>query len=77
MSAIYLDKICETLDGISEKNDVQSVTIYCPRGETSKVVGQKRRNIEKIYEKYGIKRVKVLEKNELLSYNIIIDFNLI
>ena len=75
MSAIYLDKICETLDGISEKNDVQSVTIYCPRGETSKVVGQKRRNIEKIYEKYGIKRVKVLEKNELLSYNIIIDFN--
>ena len=77
MSAIYLDKICETLDGISEKNDVQSVTIYCPRGETSKVVGQKRRNIEKINEKYGIKRVKVLEKNELLSYNIIIDFNLI
>ena len=74
MSAIYLDKIFEKLDETSRENISQGITIYCPRGEISKVVGQKRRNIEKICQKYAIKRVKVLEKNELLRYNIIIDF---
>ena len=77
MSALYLDKICEQLDGVSGKCVNGSVVVYCPIGETSKIVGQKRKNIEKICQKYGIKRVKVLEKNELLRYNIIIDFNLI
>lgn len=74
MSAIYFDKICEKLDEITKENMPQTITIHCPRGETSKVVGQKRKNIEKICQKYAIKRVKVLEKNELLRYNIIIDF---
>ena len=81
MSALYYDKICEILDTkIAEENlsqMPQNITILCPKGETSKIVGQKRQNIEKISQKYGIKRAKVLEKNELLKYNIIIDFNLI
>jgi histone acetyltransferase (RNA polymerase elongator complex component) len=81
MSALYFDKICEILDTkIAQENLAQmpqNITILCPKGETSKIVGQKRQNIEKISQKYGIKRAKVLEKNELLKYNIIIDFNLI
>ena len=75
MSALYLDIICEKLDAADKLP--QNIIIYCPRGETSKIVGQKRSNIEKICQKYEIKRVKVLEKDELLRYNIIIDFNLI
>lgn len=77
MSALYLDKICEKIDAEICSEIPQAITIFCPKGEISKVVGQKRKNIEKIYQKYGIKRVKVLEKDELLRYNIIIDFNLI
>ena len=81
MSALYFDLLCDELDLQISKGKApqtpQSITIYCPRGETSKIVGQKRQNIEKIYQKYGIKRAKVLEKDELLKYNIIIDFNLI
>lgn len=81
MSALYLDLVCDILDAKLARegieNMTENITIYCPRGETSKIVGQKRQNIEKIYEKYGIKRAKVLEKSELLKYNIIIDFNLI
>ena len=74
MSALYLDKICQILDANALSKEVRGITIFCPKGETSKVVGQKRKNIEKICQKYEIKRVKVLEKNELLRYNIIIDF---
>jgi histone acetyltransferase (RNA polymerase elongator complex component) len=77
MSALYLDKICEELDKICFEKMPQNINILCAKGEVSKVVGQKRKNIEKICQKYGIKRVKVLEKSELLSYNIIIDFSLI
>ncbi len=71
MSALYLDLIYARLDAADKL--LQNITIYCPKGETSKIVGQKRANIEKICQKYGIKRVKVLEKAELLRYNIIID----
>ena len=75
MSALYLDKIFEKIDAENFIETPSKMTVYCPKGEISKIVGQKRKNIQKIYEKYGIKNVKVLEKNELLSYNIIIDFN--
>jgi histone acetyltransferase (RNA polymerase elongator complex component) len=77
MSAVYLDKICEYIEAKAPQKILEKIVIYCPKGEISKVVGQKRKNIQKICEKYGIKSVKVLEKAELLSYNIIIDFNLI
>ena len=77
MSALYFDKICAELDKIDKEKMPQNINIWCAKGEVSKIVGQKRKNIEKICQKYGIKRVKVLEKNELLSYNIIIDFSLI
>ena len=75
MSALYLDKICEKIDEENLAKIPERMVIYCPKGDISKIVGQKRKNLEKIYQKYGIKNVKVLEKNELLSYNIIIDFN--
>ena len=77
MSALYFDKMCEQLDAFEGEKMPDSITVFCPKGEISKIVGQKRKNIEKICQKYFIKRVKVLEKNELLRYNIIIDFNLI
>lgn len=75
MSALYFDIICDKLDRIPNGELPQNVTVFCPKGEISKIVGQKRQNIIKISEKYGIKRIKVLEKNELLRYNITIDFN--
>lgn len=74
MSALYFDKICKELDKIDIEKMPQNINILCAKGEISKIVGQKRKNIEKICQKYAIKRAKVLEKNELLSYNIIIDF---
>ena len=74
MSALYFDRICKELDrlGIDEKNG-GGVKIFVSRGSVSKAVGQKRINKIKICEKYGLEWVKVLEKNEIIGYNIIIE----
>ena len=75
MSALYLDKIEEKLSSFDGGIEGKNLIIYVPRGEISKAVGQKRANIEKIRQKYCPRRVKVLEKDEILRYNIIIDFS--
>ena len=72
MGEVYFDKMCETV----EKNggiEGKKVIFYVSKGSTSKAVGQKRKNIERICKKYSPLSVKVLEKNEILGYNIIID----
>ncbi len=74
MSELYYDRICEELD----KLDISGggVTVYVSQGSVSKAVGQKKKNKIKICEKYGLEWLKVLEKNELLGYNIIIEYSL-
>lgn len=71
MSELYLERICRQLDTMSVYGG--GVNIYVARGATSKAVGQKKRNKVKICEKYGLEWVKVLEKNEIIGYNIIIE----
>ena len=43
---LYFDKICEALDAYADQKIPDGIRIYCPKGETSKIVGQKRKNIE-------------------------------
>ncbi|MBE6592875.1 MAG: radical SAM protein [Ruminococcaceae bacterium] len=74
MSALYFDRICEELDRLGrDKKKGGGVKIFVSRGSVSKAVGQKRVNKIKICEKYGLEWVKVLEKNEIIGYNIIIE----
>lgn len=74
MSRLYLERICEQLDLMKIKGG--SVTVFVSPGSVSKAVGQKKVNKLQIYEKYGLESLKVLEKNELLGYNIIIENSL-
>ncbi len=71
MGELFYDKICEKLDkeeGLEGKN----IVICCSGGSTSKVSGQNKRNKIRICKKYGVKSIKILEKDELLGYNIIL-----
>lgn len=69
-SRLYLKKI-EAL--ISKKEgEVMGETLYinCPVGAVSKVIGHKKCNLLYLQTKYSIKALKVIEKNELLRYNV-------
>lgn len=70
-SEVYFDSICEEI----ERRNIRGgeLTVYVARGCVSKAVGQKKANKERICQKYGFKRVKVLEKNQILGYNIILE----
>ena len=71
MGELYYDKICSKLDEM-ESIDGKNIVICCSRGSTSKVSGQNRRNKMRICKKYGVKSIKILEKSEILGYNIIL-----
>ena len=71
MGEVFYRRICRALDEKPSLGD--TVTVRVPRGAVSKAVGQNRKNKLKICEKYGLKRIKVLEKNEIIGYNIILE----
>ena len=72
MGELYFERICAELDkygDISGKNLTISVSLR----STSKAAGQNRRNKIRICEKYGVNKIKILEKSEIIGYNIILD----
>ncbi|MBO7310032.1 MAG: radical SAM protein, partial [Clostridia bacterium] len=75
MSELYYESICAEIERRGFMGG--ELTVFVSKGSVSKAVGQKKRNKVRICQKYGFKRVKVLEKNEILSYNIILEHNLL
>lgn len=73
MGELYYDRICREI----ERLDLQgkTLTVYVAEGCVSKAVGQKKKNKQRICQKYGFKTVKVLEKNQIIGYNIILECN--
>jgi len=73
-SSLYMKLIEEELS--KYKRDElcgRDIVIEIPRGETSKLIGQKRCNKLKIQNEYSVKNIKVIEKDLLREYNIRID----
>lgn len=71
MSELYYERICGELDRLGYRGG--TLTVYVARGCVSKAVGQKKKNKERICKKYGFKNVKVLEKEQIMRYNIILE----
>ena len=71
MSEVFWRRECEAVEkgGFAGRT---GVTLYVSPGSVSKAVGHGRKNLDRLREKYGIRRVKVLEKMDLIGYNIII-----
>ena len=71
MNELYFRRICKQVDALKNVDlKGKTLTVYVKNGCVSKAVGQNRKNKEKLCQKYGFRRVKVLEKNDILSYNI-------
>ena len=74
MSEIFYENIRAELEKDVAVRDCD-ITVFVPIGATSKASGQKRINKLRLQKEYGIKRIKIVEKSELLGYNIRIDKN--
>ena len=65
----YFRNIAEKMFSLLETNGM-TVTIYVHRGDVSKMVGQKKANIEYLKEKFSLYSIKVRESDELLPNKI-------
>ena len=75
MAQLYFERICEHLEGDGFADfEGKTLTVYVAPGCVSKAVGQNKKNKVKLCQKYGFKRIKVLEKNDILGYNVSITF---
>lgn len=81
MGELFYRRICEKADELLSAAVIsgKTMTVYVPRGATSRAIGQKKRNILRLNEKYcknnAINRIKILENSSIIGYNIIIDIN--
>ncbi len=73
MNELYFNRICEALDKTEKTGE--NLIIYVAFGAVSRAVGQKKRNILRLCEKYDINRIKILEKNSIIGYNIELEYN--
>lgn len=70
-SALYLRRAREALDALPptwRAGDL--LTLYCRSGGSSALIGQHRHNLEILCREYEINRIKVIEKSDILGYNI-------
>ena len=66
---IYRRRIIEKTGALYDiKNKI--LLIEAPKGSTSKIIGQKGSNKPKIIDELGVKNIKILEKQDLMEYNI-------
>lgn len=75
MSELYFERICERIDSFENSDfEGKNLTVFVATGYVSKAVGQNKKNKVRLCQKYGFKRIKVLEKKDILGYNIDITF---
>lgn len=65
-SKLFYNLLCDNLSAFNKK----SVVIYCPIGKISQVIGNKRKNIIDLKNKFELKSIKVIESADLTQYEI-------
>lgn len=68
-SEVIYRRICRELDCLEDENK-RNLTLFVPKGRISTVVGQNRRNITRIREKYQINHINFIENPTEKRYNI-------
>ena len=70
---LYYKKICDCINKTYKDLNNKQLIIYCSKGAVSKVIGQKQINKLKLIKNYNLKSVKVVEKNDIMRYNILLE----
>ena len=75
MGELYFERICKELDSYKKcELEGKILTVCVALGCVSRAVGQNKKNKVRLCQKYGFKHIKVLEKKDILGYNIDITF---
>lgn len=69
-SEVYRRRI---MSAVKTNAEGKKIEIYVPRGRISMAVGQKSVNKARIMKETGAHLVKILEKDELMEYNVLVD----
>ncbi len=67
---VYYKIICEKIRTLNTDLNQKTLVIYCSKGSISKIVGQKKINKIKLTNNFGIKYLKVVEKDDIVGYNV-------
>ena len=71
---IFYEQMDELISkSIAEHKIENTLCIGVPMGCTSKAVGQRRKNILRLCDKYSLSNIKIVEKNSIIGYNITIE----
>ena len=73
MSRIYYNKIAFKMSSGELDVTGKNIVVFVAKGETSKVIGQKGENRRRLMQEFGIKSIKVVEKNNIIVYNIYLE----
>ena len=65
----YLDLLEEKIKGLIIENSPE-LLIYAPKGHTSKVVGQHKKNKNHLLKEYAFSKVKVIECDDVKEYDV-------
>ncbi len=68
-SRVYYNIICRELEKVTDI-DSKNLVISAPKGEISKIIGQKKENKILLMQKYGIRDIKLREDESLSEYTI-------
>ena len=69
-SRAYFDVICEKIEKNPTIMDKKSLIIVCPKGKTSQIIGNKKRNLIELKEKFGFKDIKITENSNLKELDV-------
>ena len=69
-SQAYFDIICELLDSDSSLKKCKGLEIACPKDKTSQIVGNKRRNLIELKEKFGFENIKIVENSNFAELEV-------
>ena len=73
MSRIYYNRISCVINSQNLDVSGKNVLVFVAKGETSKVIGQNGENRRKLMKEFGIKSIKVVEKSNIIVYNIYLE----
>lgn len=71
---LFYEKMDELISALKPDEVINKhMVFYVPKGCTSKAVGQKRKNILRLCDKYSIYKIKIVEKSSIIGYNILLE----